>query len=68
MAPKRVEALAWVLLYSGLLFVSLGLFVQRSDAVLGWAITVVGAVDAAAGVLMIWLRSRMKDDSEKETP
>ena len=68
MKPRRVEALAWVLIYSGLLLAVLGLFVQRSDAALGWPMAVVGALDAAAGVLLVWWRSRMKDDgNDKET-
>jgi len=68
MRPQRVEALAWVLLYGGLLLASLGLFVQRGDAALGGAMIAIGALGAVAGVALIWLRSRMQDESTKEKP
>jgi hypothetical protein len=60
MTPKRIETVAWVLIYSGLLVLCLGLFLQRSSAVLGWVLVAAGALDAAAGVVMIWWRSRLK--------
>jgi hypothetical protein len=58
MSNAALEKLAWVLIYSGLLFACLGLFLMRSDALLGGAIVATGALDAAAGVVLIWLRSR----------
>jgi hypothetical protein len=57
--PKSVEALAWVLLYGGLLLLVLGLAVGRAQATLGWSLVAVGAVVAAVGVLLIWIRSKM---------
>lgn len=61
MKPKTLESLAWVLIYSGLLLACLGLFLQREGGnVLGWTLTVVGALDAAAGVVLVWWRSRLK--------
>ena len=42
------------------LLASLGVFVMRSDTVLGWVIVVAGAVAAAAGAVLIWVRSRRK--------
>ncbi|MDE1950483.1 MAG: hypothetical protein KGL43_15120 [Burkholderiales bacterium] len=59
-AAKRIEALVWVLIYAGLLLLCLGLFVRRQAAALGHTMIVVGALLAAAGVLLIWLRSRIK--------
>jgi hypothetical protein len=57
--PKSVEALAWVLLYGGLLLLVLGLAVGRAQATLGWSLVAVGAVVAAVGVSLIWIRSKM---------
>ena len=58
MSNAALEKLAWVLIYSGLLFAGLGLFVLRGDALLGGVIVATGALDAAVGVVLIWLRSR----------
>jgi hypothetical protein len=59
MSKSRLEALVWVLIYGGLLGLSLGWFVRaRSDA-LGWALMVVGAAVAATGATLIFVRSRM---------
>jgi len=60
MSKSRLEALAWLLIYGGLLGLSLGWFVQgRSDA-LGWALMVVGTALAATGATLIFVRSRME--------
>lgn len=58
MSLAALEKLVWILIYSGLLLVCLGIFVQRSDALLGWILIIAGAVDAAAGAVLIWVRSR----------
>jgi len=60
MTNKALERLVWILLYSGLLFASLGFFLMRSDGVLGWVFVIAGLVDAVAGVVLIWVRSRRK--------
>lgn len=62
MKPATVETLVWVLMYGGLLGVGLGIALQRSEPALGWALIVTGSVLAAAGVVLIYVRSRMKDD------
>jgi hypothetical protein len=60
MSPSRIETLTWVLIFGGLLALSLGLFVLRRDAGIGGTIVVAGALAAAVGVVLIWVRSRMK--------
>ncbi len=60
MTAAGVEKLAWVLIYAGLLLLGLGLFVQREHDPIGWTMVVAGGVAAVAGVVLIWLRSRMK--------
>ncbi|MBK7263709.1 MAG: hypothetical protein IPI03_18355 [Rubrivivax sp.] len=63
MKPKTVEALAWLLIYSGLLLLSLGLFLRRSDDLVGWLLIAAGVADAATGATLIWWRSHMTDDT-----
>jgi len=60
MKTSTVEALVWVLIYGGLLLLVLGLFAWRSDVGLGWLLGSAGAGLAAAGVVLIVLRSRMR--------
>ncbi len=59
MKTSTVEALVWVLVYGGLLLLCLGLFVQRADGPLGWALTLAGGAIAAAGAVLVYVRSRM---------
>ncbi len=59
MSPKKLEQLVWVLIYGGLLTLSLGVFVERLHEPLGWVLTIAGAVVAAVGAVLIWVRSRM---------
>ena len=56
-----MEVAIWVLLYGGLALVMVGLWSIEHGA--GWphALVAVGAVLAAAGVVLIWLRSRLND-------
>lgn len=59
----RLEALVWVLIYGGLLLAALGFFVARADGpegnVLGGTLMTGGGIAAAAGVVLIWVRSRL---------
>ncbi len=63
MKASRVEALVWVLIYGGGLVGSLGLFVQRAHEPLGWTLVVAGGTAAVVGVVLIWVRSKMKETS-----
>jgi hypothetical protein len=60
MSNKALERLVWILVYSGLLLASLGVFLMRSDPLLGWIFVIAGLVDAAAGAVLIWVRSRRR--------
>jgi vacuolar-type H+-ATPase subunit I/STV1 len=66
MTINTVDKLIWVLIYAGLLVVCLGIFVKRSAEGLGWALIALGAVVAAAGAALVWVRSRM--DPASDTP
>ena len=63
--PVRVEFWVWVLIYAGLVLLSLGLFMPRVGlgAVLGWVLIAGGGLVAALGVFMIYLRSVMAEPS-----
>lgn len=63
MKASTVDTLIWVLIYGGLLLLCLGLFVQRAHDPMGWTMVVGGGVAAAAGAVLIWVRSKMKEKS-----
>ncbi len=60
MSADTIDKLIWVLIYGGLLGIGLGLAVRRSDDALGWGLVLGGAVVAAIGALLVWVRSRME--------
>lgn len=60
MKPQTVEKLVWVLVYGGIVLAALGYFVARTDENMGLVMQLVGGVGVAAGVLLIWWRSRME--------
>jgi hypothetical protein len=54
-----IERLVWTLIYGGLFTVVIGVATRPQDPVAGWSLIVVGAVVAAAGVILIWVRARL---------
>ncbi len=56
---SRLQTLIWVLIYGGLLTLVLGLSVQRTHDPLGWSLVTGGAIVAAIGFVLIYVRSRM---------
>ncbi|MCW7540639.1 hypothetical protein OOT46_22720 [Aquabacterium sp. A7-Y] len=64
MNTRTVEKWTWILIYGGLLALCLGVFVARGDEALGNGFMLGGAGAAAVGVVLIYVRSRMKP-SEK---
>ena len=65
-ATQRVQKWTWALIFVGIVLLALGLSVQRNDAGLGWGIAAPGIALIVAGVVLIWVRSRMTNI--KETP
>lgn len=57
----RLETWIWVLIYGGLFAVILGMATGRESEVLGWSLAVPGAIVAAVGVVLIFVRARLKD-------
>ncbi len=61
--PKPHAALdnwIWVLIYGGLFLVILGIATGRTQPALGWSMAVPGAALALTGVVLIYVRSRLK--------
>ncbi len=60
MKTSSLDKLIWALIYGGLLLVSLGLFIRRTDETFGWTTSSLGALMTVAGALGVWWRSREK--------
>jgi hypothetical protein len=58
-----IERLIWILIYGGLLALVLGIATLAADAHTGWSLVVLGSCVAAAGAVLIWVRSRLTADS-----
>ena len=56
MKTSTVEALVWVLVYGGLLLLCLGLFVLRTDTMLGWLRDPGTLIDHVAAQVPRWWR------------
>jgi F0F1-type ATP synthase assembly protein I len=59
MQKQKLEKWIWILIYGGMLGASLGWFLHPSAAAAAWTLMVGGGVLAAAGVILILVRSRM---------
>jgi len=57
----RLEKWTWILIYGGLFIFILGIATARIEPVLGWSMAVPGAAAAAVGIVLIYVRSRLKD-------
>ena len=57
----RLEKWIWILIYGGLFTLILGIATGRTDPSLGWTIAVPGVVVALVGFILIFVRSRLKD-------
>jgi hypothetical protein len=57
---KWFERITWALIYGGLLMLITGIVAGESHTILGWSLGSVGSLATAAGVVMIYIRSRMK--------
>jgi FtsH-binding integral membrane protein len=65
-AAQHVQRWTWPLIFVGIVLLALGLSVQRDGAALGWGIAAAGIAAIVAGIVLIWVRSRMTN--AKETP
>ena len=63
-AAARIGKWSWILIYVGMVLLALGLSVQRSDTALGWGIAAPGIALIVVGIVLVWVRSRMKTTDE----
>lgn len=64
MKPSKIHKLTWPLIFGGALVLMLGVSTLSSDASIGWPIVFIGGASIAAGVLLIYLRSRISDSED----
>ena len=64
MRTKSIEKWAWLLIYGGLLVLSLGLFVLPGSAGMGWALVLTGVAAVVAGWALVVARSRLPEAPE----
>ena len=55
----RIDALAWTLIFGGLLVLILGIASHDETAIGGWSLSVLGGLATAAGVVLIVVRARI---------
>jgi hypothetical protein len=60
-ALKRLDALAWTLIYAGLFALVLGVASHDETVLGGWSLSVLGGLATVAGVVLIFVRSRMRE-------
>ena len=58
----KLGKLIWVLIYGGLLSLILSVVVFRTDQALGLAIGIPAGICAAIGFVLIYVRSRVKEN------
>jgi hypothetical protein len=58
----RLDVLIWVLIFAGMFAVVLGIAARPAAPATGWLLMVLGACACGAGVLLIWVRSRLGPD------
>ncbi len=70
MASRRtlawIDSLAWVALYGGLFAIVLGIATGGGHVIAGWSFGVLGAMGVAAGIVLIFVRSRLPEPPADE--
>ncbi len=61
MSSGRIAAWTWGLIFGGMLVMAVGLTVLRTETTLGWVLVACSGAAIAAGVVLIWIRSTMKN-------
>ena len=63
-ALARLDALIWTLIFGGLFLLVLGIASHDETAIGGWSLSVLGTIATAAGVVLIYVRSRLQETPE----
>ena len=56
----RLHKATWALIFGGLLLLTFGIFVGKTDDVIGWTMVAAGCVMTVVGVILIYVRSTLK--------
>ena len=56
----RLHNAIWSLIFGGLIMLVLGIFVGKTEDLIGWIMMVAGIAMAAVGCVLIYVRSRIK--------
>lgn len=70
MTPRALawfDRLTWALIYGGLLMLVLGIATGNVHLIAGWSLGVVGGAVAAAGFILIGVRSRLRETPPADT-
>ena len=59
----RLDSLSWIFIFAGLLVLVLGIVTHGEARIAGWSLSVLGALATVAGVVMIIVRSRLREDT-----
>ncbi len=57
----RLDALIWILIFGGLLVLVLGIASHGETRIGGWSLSVLGGLATIAGVVLIFVRSRLAE-------
>lgn len=63
----RLDALAWTLIYGGLITLVLGIASHDETVIGGWSLSVLGTMAAVAGVVLIVVRARLTRAPESKS-
>ncbi len=64
MKPSKLYQLTWPLIFGGAVLLMLGVSTLSADESIGWPVVITGGAMVAAGVLAIYLRSRISDSED----
>jgi hypothetical protein len=56
-----IERLIWIFIYAGLFAIILGIASGGAHRIAGWSLGVLGGIAVATGIVLIVVRSRLRD-------
>ena len=63
-ALARLDTAIWTLIFGGLFTLVLGIASHDETAIGGWSLSVLGTLAAATGIVLIYVRSRLRETPE----
>lgn len=61
----RIDAIIWVAIYGGFFTAVLGIATYAAQPAAAWSMIGVGAIAVVAGVVLVWVRSRITVPQDK---